>query len=211
MVCLDLFIGSLINCSCLSGGRVCSAVMDEVGIPENKKQRKRSNGSLKRHQSGRQWDGFGAGQAELIMRSDNSDSVGDNPKWHPATHTPLQDSSNSRTWEGHQLQNGIESYSKAQNFDKQHKNLHSKEQWESYTPSDICINTKDSNKGEEKSVVMESVDQEYSAEAAGEQEEISVPSVTYNFDNPLMALTYSKEFNTSEENFTKGCKWLVIT
>lgn len=179
---------------------------------ENKKQRKIDTGGFRNHEiakiysepycAERQRDTTQAGQAEaMVMGQTSGDPAGGDHNTHP----PSLDSFSLRIQKGSdQFECETNSYSKTKKFAKQRKELHSIEPRMSRTPSDEYSN------GEEK-MMSESADNENSAETPGEQEETFVPSVKYNFDNPLVAITYSEDFKTSEENFTKGCKWLVNT
>lgn len=181
---------------------------------ENKKQRKIDSGGFRKHEiakiysepycTERQWDAMQAGQAEaMVMEQTGGDC--DPAGGDHNTQAPSLDSFNLRTRKGaDQFEFETKSYSETKKFAKQRKELHSKEPWMSRTPSDEY--SKSSSNGEEK-IMSESADNENLAETPGEQEETFVPSVKYNFDNPLVAITYSEDFKTSEENFTKGCKW----
>lgn len=185
--------------------------MDEVVIIGNNKRMKtdtvgfRKNLSPRLHH-GTQEDAMPRQQAEVIVMSDDSDPGVDNKQRCPAALVNLLDSSSMRNkGEAYQMQYENKSHDKTKEFVKRKSDLSKKER----TPHKLNDEYNNSNSGNniEKKSVM--VDKEDSAEAAGEQEETFVPSVKYNFENPLMAISYNGEFKTSAENFTKGCKWLV--
>lgn len=201
-----------------SGGER-SPAMDEVVIIENNKRLKIENDNLKKNVSARvhpetcverQKVNVQEGQAEVIIMSDDSDPCDDDQNRLPATLTPSLNSSSLTSGEGKKwLQSNMKSHSETQKFVKQENGLHSESKRTPHSQSHDCINSKSSTNADEKLDELESVDKEDSAETVDVQGEAHVPSVKYNFDNPLMAINYIGEFKNSKENFTKGCKWLV--
>lgn len=141
-----------------------------------------------------------------VMGSEGDPAAGDSRnRCHPAL-APSSESAGAVNGGGqYPFQKRVKPHMKTKKYSEEDTDTRTQREW-----TDEYRNSKNSSNREE-AVKLESADEENIREAAGEQEENVVPSVTYNFDNPLMAINYSGEFKTSEDNFIKGCKWLVST
>ena len=110
--------------------------------------------------------------------------------------------------ETYTVQNGTKSY-ETKEFSQKYTNIHKpKEKTLDRTSDEHCS---DKYKSTNEVVILEASEEDNSRETVNDQDETSLPlpSVQYKFDDPLMALNYMGEFKMPEDNFTKGCKWLV--
>lgn len=147
-------------------------------------------------------------ECEVMVISDDSNHDVNSCNGLCAAVLPSQDLSKFEVVEKtYEVQNGTSSF-ETKEFLEEKPNIHKQQQSALNRTSDEYCNSSNKNTIEEV-VISEGVEKDDSRGTVDDQGVTSVSSLQYNFDNPLMAMNYMGEFKTPEDNFTKGCKWLV--